>query len=483
VAGRDAFDEAYGRGVPRAVRRPARSKVPRLRDIPLDAGAALTGPLAAAGAVPTEPTAFGGSVLKSDGSIASGWVVVEGGQIVSVRSTKPRDVELAISTGGVIVPGLIDLHGHPEYNVFAAWEPPKIYINRDRWRDSDEYDQLIKQPWSLLTAGGKSVSVKTAMTRYAEVRAAVGGVTAIQGASQDYPNKAEALVRNVDLLIFGTQLARSTVDFDRLADDDIESIRRGIFDAQTVKAHYVHLAEGQKTNETSVNEFVKFADSPLFSAATVMIHGTALTRVHFDQLAEVGGKLVWSPQSNLRLYNETTDIGAALAAGVQVALGADWMPSGSRSLLDEMKVAWQVVSQTPGITVEPPDLVQMVTSGAAEIAGLADKIGTLEVGRAADLTILQKHLDDPYENVVSAYPSWVEMVMIGGDILYGRPDWVAELSTPADYEPVTAWGRPMLLDTRFGSPEDAGIDGPPRRLAEMRAKLIARYPAVGPIFA
>ena len=41
----------------------------------------------------------------------------------------------------------------------------------------------------------------------------------------------------------------------------------------------------------------------------------------------------------------------------------------------------------------------------------------------------------------------------------------------------------MLLDTRFGSPEDAGADGPPRRLAEIRAKLIGRYPAVGPIFA
>jgi hypothetical protein len=53
-------------------------------------------------------------------------------------------------------------------------------------------------------------------------------VTAIQGASQDYPNKPEALVRNVDLLIFDTQLARSIVDFDRLDDDDIESIRKGI---------------------------------------------------------------------------------------------------------------------------------------------------------------------------------------------------------------------------------------------------------------
>jgi hypothetical protein len=167
---------------------------------------------------------------------------------------------------------------------------------------------------------------------------------------------------------------------------------------------------------------------------------------------------------------------------VPIALGADWMPSGSPSLLHELKIAWQVIRQTH-VPLTPADLVRMVTRGAAEIAGLDDQLGVLAPGMAADLTILQKQRDDPYESVVSAYPSWVDLVMIGGDLVYARPDWVAALSTPADYERVTAWGRPMLLDTRFGSPEDAGPDGPPRRLADMRRRLIARYPAVGPIFA
>ena len=470
----DAFDEAYGQGVPRALRPAAGG--------PLGDGRPPAGGPTPAGAILAEPVALRGSVLRGDGTMARGWVVVEGERIASVTSTKPHDVPHVIDTGGVILPGLIDLHGHPEYNVFAAWEPPKQYINRGQWRGSQEYAKLVKEPWHTLTSGGKSVSVKTAMTRYAEVRAAVGGVTAIQGASKDYPKKAEALVRNVDLLIFGEQVARSTVDFDRLGDEEIESIRKGIFDARTVKAHYIHLAEGQKTNDTSVKEFERFAASPLFGSATVMIHGSALRREHFDQLAAVGGKLVWSPQSNLRLYDETTDIAAAMAAGVPVALGADWMPSGSASLLHELKVAMQVIDQSPGVALQAPDLVRMVTSGAAEIAGLADRLGTLEVGRVADLTILQKRLDDPYDTVLAAYPSWVDLVMIGGDIIYGRPDWVADLSTPGDYEQVTAWGRHMLLDTRFGSPEDSG-DGPPRRLAQIRAKLIGRYPAVGPIFA
>ena len=248
---------------------------------------------------------------------------------------------------------------------------------------------LVKEPWSKLTKDGTSASVKTSMTRYAEVRAAVGGVTAIQGVSQDYPKKAEALVRNVDLVIFGEQIARSTIDFDRLEPDRVESIRKGIFDTGTIKAHYVHLAEGQKTNTTSVQEFDDFAVSPLLGPATVMIHGTALTRTHFDQLAAAGGKLVWSPQSNLRLYDETTDVKAALDAGVPVALGADWMPSGSPSLLHELKIAERELDPQ-GTGTTSADLVHMVTAGAADIAGLGDRLGTLAAGRPADLVVLQK---------------------------------------------------------------------------------------------
>jgi 5-methylthioadenosine/S-adenosylhomocysteine deaminase len=73
------------------------------------------------------------------------------------------------------------------------------------------------------------------------------------------------------------------------------------------------------------------------------------------------------------------------------------------------------------------------------------------------------------------------MVMIGGDIPYGRPDWVHAL-TPADQhqrlEGLIAWGQPMLLDTRFA----AVPQGIPPTLEE-RTELIGKYPQLGPIFA
>ena len=108
--------------------------------------------------------------------------------------------------------------------------------------------------------------------------------------------------------------------------------------------------------------------------------------------------------------------------------------------------------------------------------------------------VLARRAEDPYDSVVAAYPADVELVMIGGDIVFGRPDWGGALTDATQYEAVLAWGRRMLLDTRFGAPAPSGttpgstsIDpdpaSPPLRLAAMRDRLVRRHPGIGPIFA
>jgi hypothetical protein len=174
-------------------------------------------------AEPGEPFALRGIVLTPEDRIDDGHVVVEGADIAAVGEGAPEGVR-TIDTEGVIMPGLIDLHGHPEYNVFAAWEPPRSYANRYAWRRSKEYKAVVREPWKLLTEKkeGRPSLLKT-LTRYAEARALVGGATAIQGASGKYPDKHEALVRNVDLRIFGQHKARSIIDLSR---EDVEDRSR-----------------------------------------------------------------------------------------------------------------------------------------------------------------------------------------------------------------------------------------------------------------
>jgi cytosine/adenosine deaminase-related metal-dependent hydrolase len=435
------------------------------------------GPELAVRAAPEEPVALGGCVITPTQMLEDGWVVIEGQQIAAVQSGKPQGVK-PIATKGVICPGLIDLHGHPEFNVFAAWEPPRQFVNRYAWRGSDLYHQLIRDPQDKLTA---ALPAKTQL-RYAEVRALVSGVTAFQGTGgQASTFQDEALVRNVDKLIFGEQVGRSMVDLpaEGHGKDQLDSI---VADP-SVKAFYIHLAEGQSANKRSREELGKLDGLGGVIEKTVVIHGTALSEADLGQLKDVGAKLVWSPQSNLRLYGETTNAAAAIKLGLPMGLGADWLPSGSTSLLAELKVARRELAHSTGRMPSPRLLVDMVTRTAAKIAGLEDKLGALKPKRAADLVVFERRQDDPWENVVAADPSWVELVMIDGDIAYGHDTLVKQLvgeDRAAGIELQIAWGKRMLLDTSFQVHRDPQA---PPKLSELRAALIQGYPAVGPIFA
>ena len=113
-------------------------------------------------------------------AIEKGYVVIgDGNTIKAVQKSSPQGFRVH-ETGGVILPGLIDLHGHPEFNVFAAWEPPRQFVNRYSWRGSALYKQLVRDPQNRLL---KALPAKTQL-RYAEIRALVGGVTAIQGTGE-----------------------------------------------------------------------------------------------------------------------------------------------------------------------------------------------------------------------------------------------------------------------------------------------------------
>jgi 5-methylthioadenosine/S-adenosylhomocysteine deaminase len=458
----DAFERRYLEGVPDRLQPPPRGR----------SRAGLR-------AAPSEPFALRGCVITPRRKIDNGYVLISGATIGSVGKAKPDSSVKVIDTGGVILPGLIDLHGHPEYNVFSAWEPPQRFSNRYRWRSSPVYKRVVREPWSTL-AKGKG-SLLRDLTRYAEARALVAGVTAIQGASAMYPSKEEALVRNVDLNIFGQHRARSTIDPLNERDEKVKEFRDDIA-AGEITALYVHLAEG--TDQRSENEFGRFVKKGLLTGSTVIIHGTALTDEMFGQVKEAGAKLVWSPQSNLRLYGQTTSAATALRLGIPTGMGADWMPSGSPSLLDEIKVARRVlVEQEVGLDQDElhRKLVRMVTDEAAAIAGLDGFLGTLERDRPADLVVLERRLDDPWRNIVEAGPAWVQLVAIGGDLAYGRPDWVGALVDRTPYEEVLAWGRPMLIDTSYRA-RASGATAPPS-LSEIRGNLLGRYPQTGPIFA
>src|SRR3954447_26346340 len=345
----DPFGRAYRRGIYEELPPPAPSTRRERPDRP-----------APAGAEPARAFALKGAVVTPDAAWSDGYVVVEGGHVAAVQQNVPSGVDV-LDTGGVILPGLIDLHGHPEFNVFAAWEPPTLFANRYRWRASDIYHELVRDPQNTLI---KKLPAGTEL-RYAEIRALVGGVTAIQGASGAGARPAdEALVRNVDLFIFGQHRARAMIDLPTASSRDAPRLAKIVQDIHDgkVDAFYLHLSEGQRGDQRSQSEYERLIALGAATPGTVLIHASVLTAEQIHDVADAGCRLVWSPQSNLRLYGQTTLAAEALAAGMPVGLGADWLPSGSTSLLAEMKVARRELAQQ-GTVLPAAELVELVTAG------------------------------------------------------------------------------------------------------------------------
>ena len=238
-----------------------------------------------------------------------------------------------LATRGAIYPGLIDLHGHMVYNGLSLWSPPgrtTPYTSRYQWPSDKSYEGMISDPANALGAlAGK------ALLKYVEVKAVIGGTTAVQGsAKMAYPYEGW-LVRNVEYETFKTgkkSVYQSALPLRTDADYAQEAKRM-----HAGAAFIYHLAEG--TDPNLVGEYDKMREEDCLQPTLGAIHCTALEQANYEQWGAHGGSVIWSPFSNLWLYRATTRVDQAKQSGVRVCLGADWSPSGSKNLLGELKVA------------------------------------------------------------------------------------------------------------------------------------------------
>ena len=186
-------------------------------------------------------------------------------------------------------------------------------------------------------------------------------------------------------------------------------------------AYAIHIAEGK--NATARNEFTTLgnrAGKCLLAKQTTIIHGNALSAAEFTTMGENGMRLVWSPKSNLFLYNQTTDIKLAIESGVKtIAIAPDWALGGSVNMLDELRVARKVSDDNWAGLLSTQRLFEMGTIEAARALGVDDVLGSLEVGKRADVVIVNGDAARPYEALLAAAPAQVGLVMVGGRVLYG----------------------------------------------------------------
>ncbi len=452
--------------------------------------------------VPVDPLdgptfALGGRVVTMDDKkhvVDDGVVYVSKGAIVAVeKASQPApdgfdDIKV-LDTKGTIYPGLIDLHDHLSYNALQLWDVPKLYTNRDQWAKGDTYRKLVTGPMKVLAHTPKYVP---AVVRYVESKCLVGGTTTSQGiALASYAGMQrfyKGIVRNVeqtddpDLAEAGTKIA------DVEAKDRSKFLKR----LESFDCLLLHLSEG--TDERAREHFLALqapSGKWAITGSLAGIHCVALEHKDFDVLADAGASMVWSPLSNLLLYGETADVSRAKSAGVTIALGPDWSPSGSKNLLGELKLA-RLVDRLDGSGLTDFDLLSLATRNPAQILGWEKQLGTIEAGKRADVLVVAGDSGDAHAHLFTRGERDVELVVINGIPRYGASRTMRRLlgEAAASAEEGSVAGRARLFylvhetgdpdvgDLTLGEATELLTDGL-QRLPKL-AKEMAEHPKLDP---
>jgi cytosine/adenosine deaminase-related metal-dependent hydrolase len=391
----------------------------------VDCGVNLTPPAQGTCAVTTPGTSgqlFRGTVLAPDRVYRTGGVLVDAAGIIQCvgcdcdQAPGAAAASVIDCANGVISPGLINTHDHITYANNAPAPHGMIrYEHRHDWRRGTHgFDEV---PY----ASGASDAVVLA----AELRFLMSGATSTSGAGG-----RAGLLRNVDRAAMREGLNLPAVMLDTFPLDDADgtlrtnsctysSDRTTSADIEGENAYNPHIAEGidaEALNEITCQSSGEF---DLLKPITSIIHAVPVNAEVADLFRQRGTSVIWSPRTNVDLYGDTAPVTLLDRSGVLVALGTDWVVSGSMNLLRELRCADELNTHYYGGHFSDYGLWRMATTNAAFATGVESALGLLKPGYRADLAIFNGATNTDHRAVIAAELSDVVLVLRGGTTLYG----------------------------------------------------------------
>ncbi|WP_372748547.1 TRZ/ATZ family hydrolase [Litorivivens sp.] len=177
---------------------------------------------------------------------------------------------------------------------------------------------------------------------------------------------------------------------------------------------HIHLHEtdfevAQSVKEHGMRPIERLAQRGLLGPRTQCVHLASLNDDDIKTLAAHNCHAVHCPESNLKLGSGISPVQKMLDAGINVALGTDGAASNNTlNLFNEMRTAALLSKGATGNATALPDTqaLQMATLNGARALGLEQELGSLEIGKLADViavdlsAIEQQPVFDPVSQLV-----------------------------------------------------------------------------------
>lgn len=369
----------------------------------------------------------GGCLLTMDdalGDVVVGDLLIDDDQIVAVAEELDCEAEEVVdATGMIVMPGLVDTHNH-------LWQAPIRGLAAECW--GDEYFPTVHPLSGRIRPGDMR-----AATYGGAVEALSHGSTTIVDFchSVNSPDHADASIEGLRQAgiraIFGYSFRdRPEVDrrsfaspeeryrdaarvADVLQGDPLVSMGIALNNVDHVSEETARdeVVCGKDLDAASMIHSVDSDDIPLFADRGLLheklmwVHQESAGPEELELLAEQGGSLSATPEIEIGMSGNFPVVGRAVRRGVPVGLGIDIPSAVNSDLLVQARLAYQAERmfdahrerlegrgmkrgpRVPAMTTR--DVLRVATIGGARAVGLDDEIGSLTVGKQADILLLR----------------------------------------------------------------------------------------------
>ena len=380
--------------------------------------------------VPVEPA---GVVLKEHGlGIRDGRIAFIGPRAAALKLSASEVRELP---GMLLSPGLINAHGHAAMTLFRGladdlplmtWLEKHIWPAETKWVDEafvrDGTDLAIAEQ---LKGGITCFSDMYFFPKVASDCVHNSGMRAqIAIPILDFPipgasSADEAIRQGIELFGDLKHHPRIKITFGphapyTVSDANLEKIR--VIAEELDAAIHMHVHESafevqQSVEQTGERPLARLGRLGLLGPRFQAVHMTQISEDDLALLVESNTSVIHCPESNLKLASGFCPVERLWQAGVNVAIGTDGAASNNDlDLLGETRTAAMLAKAVSGsvTALDAHRALRMATLNGARAMGLEGEIGSLEVGKAADIVafdlsgLAQQPIYDPVSQLIYA---------------------------------------------------------------------------------
>ncbi len=312
----------------------------------------------------------------------------------------------------VLMPGLVNAHTHASMSLFRGiaddlplmeWLGEHIWPAEARWVDRQfVIDGLDLTVCEMIRSGTTCFSDMYFFPDAVATRAQQLGMRSVVGLivldfptiwaqnADDYLHKALAVHDEIREFSLVTSAFAPHAPY-TVSDEPLRQLAMYSSELDIPVHMHVHetaheVAEAQQ--KSGMRPLERLDQLNLLNPGLIAVHMTELDDFEIERVAEAGVNIVHCPESNLKLASGICPVAKLAERGVNLCLGTDGAASNNDlDMFGEMRTAALLAKVTAddARACDARHAIEMATINGARALGLADRIGSIEVGKLADL--------------------------------------------------------------------------------------------------